>query len=127
MRTEDKIVKVVRALRFEISALDNSYDESKTPIAERVYKINRQKLRCIIAGELMTSTRKTIYAYFDVLLGSGLISPNPTSQMSCIQNKIMPTNDTRYFLNKEEIIESWNNTLLKNKSTTPTLSTFIQT
>jgi hypothetical protein len=126
MKTIDKLSVLIRALRLELTILDNNYNQNNIPENKRVYKINRQKLRLIIAGELTTSTRKTIYAYIDILLGKGLISPNPTSQLSTHLNVIMPTNDTRYFLNKSEIIDSWNNILLKKKSATPTLSNFIQ-
>lgn len=95
-------------LRLEIAIRDNKYDDLNVPINERVYKINRQSLRCLIFGELECSNRKTVYSFIDILLGKGIINPNPTSQISTYAKKIMPTNDTKYFMNKEEIIKELN-------------------
>lgn len=127
MKTEDKLAKIIRALRLELTIRDNAYNEDKVPENERIYKINRQGLRWLIIGELNTSTRHTIYAFMELLLAKGLISPNPTSQLSANLKKIMPTNDTRYFLNKTEIIDAFKINIAKTKSSTHPLSSFTQT
>ena len=127
MKTEDKLDKIIRALRLELTIRDNAYNEDKVPESERIYRINRQGLRWLIIGELNTSTRHTIYAFLELLLAKELISPNPTSQLSANLKKIMPTNDTRYFLNKAEIIEAFKINLAKTKSSTHPLSSFTQT
>jgi hypothetical protein len=126
----DKLTKVVRGLKVETILQEINYKEDwKTEIENKSKYLpkfqpllTRNQLRQLILRKLDYADRHAVYIMIDRLLGHGFILNNPTSQLSAQKRKIMPTNDTRYFLDPKAI----NNYLEANyhTHTTTTLDQF---
>ncbi|HLE75728.1 MAG TPA: hypothetical protein VI864_06765 [Candidatus Bathyarchaeia archaeon] len=106
---QEKINKVITELFLELIMQDFDYNNIDTKNAdkpvERYYILNRQKLTEIIHRGLGFVDRRTVYSMIHYLLGQGFIFHNSTSQISSHKEVIMPTNDTKYELNHDYIIE----------------------
>jgi hypothetical protein len=80
------------------------YDKGKL-IGFTKPKINRQKLRLLIKKALGVTNRLTVYDWIDNILTRNYIDFNHTSQLSRKEKLIMPTNDTRYFINICDLVD----------------------
>jgi len=66
-------------------------------------KITRYSLRGIIIGAINVMDRHIISAWIRKLENLYYITQNPTSHLTKNKKKIMPTNDTLYYIEMEEI------------------------
>lgn len=118
----EKLTKVVQGLFAEIESQQYAYDCSCAALANAVHmKVEdyegkfgyepfkpftvQKRLRQVILSALDYADRHAVYIMIDRLLGKGLIRNNPTSQLSAQKHRIMPSNDTRYFLDVEKITD----------------------
>ncbi len=121
---QQKINRIVTALFNELTFQNADFDKQdkkhkeycetfsvKFAPMQRIYKLNRQKLTEIIQDALGFVDRRVVYAMIHYLVGTGFIAHNPTSQIqhTGIGQKpiIMPTNDTKYELNSDIILQKY--------------------
>ena len=66
--------------------------------------IKRWNIRLMIQSKLQIVECHAVNQWINFLLSEGYIHPNPTSQLSADKRIIKPSNDTRYFINYENIL-----------------------
>lgn len=107
MKVLDRVTKqtpIHRAqnLSLILEELKRLYYEVDNPEHKRVH-IKRYYLRLAIMRATDLLDHVTIRAWFNHLLAKGYIIQNPDSHISIRKGLILPSNDTRYFINIEGI------------------------
>lgn len=113
-----------------LNYLINWFEDHKFHDTEDLIRMNgddkrlrllRNDLSIFIAGELGVVNAETVRTWIKMLLGKGYIIQNPSSNRTPVQDKILPTNDTKYIVNiykckeaYDDLREKHNEFVLKN-------------
>ena len=100
----------INALKAELYKILNegpieqiNYDKNVAKDEDWKPRLNRQQIREMISKVLKISGRNTISGWITVLLAHDIIQPNPHSVLSAKRHKIMPTNDSLYYINDDKL------------------------
>lgn len=98
MKKAEKLLRIIQELNsvWTITASKLKDEEKDKVFIKRFY------LKQIIQDKLNIVDAHTVNGWVTRLLALGVISPNPTSQLSANKQVIKPSNDTRYFINHAE-------------------------
>jgi hypothetical protein len=100
MRSEEKLIKILRELAFRVAYSRSQHEDLKEPL-----HIERFALKHLIQEQLEITDTHTINAWIDQLISSRFISMNPHTSLSSKQHIYKPSPNTRYFIEDSTISE----------------------
>jgi len=118
--SNDKLDSILRELRLLYVLAEADLEAKGFKVeANEPLRTNRRNVRFAVIRALNITDTHTINKWIDKLLSFGFISPNPHTELSSRMHKIKPDNDTKYFINIEDVERK-----LKPHTHTPKLDSF---